>query len=474
MEASISEQSERIQKQETKNPVNDGLFIDKKSGKQFRLFKYFDHIVVQDVANGRINVSKFIVLTTPSGRKNPRDISDFKRSGDDYRLVLEIGKEMLLKEFSKKARKSSISNDSQEVKSPEISGDLEHQEIFPSLSQIEKFIFQEYNQGYGTEFIHGTFVPFKAFQIIALWADKTHKLAVLDLIAKINEKANLDGRSAYDEMEDISNKLQDEIEKLSKEKDKLQIQLNETSKQLEEFNKPFNKLVSPSIIWFKHIGDDYFHMTYSRDSSSPQDAFKVMPLINARDVKEELMKQLEKEGLVEHIDRKCLIKNERLEYVCGLIEEISRCDNFTKPSNEERLQFIDEKLQDLQSKPFTAQNEGFIYELEIIRSREKYIPWKMLPRDVRYRQNEKSRDKGIDAVELSEKGEILSIIQIKHHRESYLRKDEVQCFMEKCQDERYKNLEKRLIIHGCKLSKKLRLWIEASGVVIEVLGQDSK
>lgn len=469
MEASTSESSEGIQKHGNKNNAEDGQFIDKKSGKPFQLFKYFDHTIVRDMENGRINVSKFIIVTTPPGRKNPRDISDFKRSGDDYRLVLDVGKEMLLKEYSKNGKGLSNSNDSQEDKSQEISWDLDHQEMSPSLSEIERFIFQEYNQGYGSELIHGTYVPFKIFQIIALWADKRHKLAVLDLIAKINEKANLAGRSAYEEIEDISSKLQDEIKKLSKERDKLKIQLNETSKQLEEFNKPFNKLVSPSIIWFKHIGDDYFHMTYSRDSSSPQDAFKIIPLINARDVKEELMKQLEKEGLIEHINRKRLIKNERLDYVCSLIEEINRCDKFTRPSNEERLQFIDEKLKDLQSKPFTAQNEGFIYELEIIRSREKYIPWKMLPRDIRYRQNEKSRDKGIDAVELSEKGEILSIIQIKHHRKSYLRKDEIRCFMDKCQDERYKNLEKRLIIHGCKLSKKLRLWIEASGVLIEVL-----
>lgn len=36
------------------------VFLDKKSGRQFRLFKYFDHEVIQDVETGWINAGKFV------------------------------------------------------------------------------------------------------------------------------------------------------------------------------------------------------------------------------------------------------------------------------------------------------------------------------------------------------------------------------------------------------------------------------
>lgn len=55
----------------------------------------------------------------------------------------------------------------------------------PSLSEIENFLFIEYNKGYGREEARGTYTPVKVFQVIALWADKKHKLAILDLIISL-------------------------------------------------------------------------------------------------------------------------------------------------------------------------------------------------------------------------------------------------------------------------------------------------
>ena len=48
--------------------LDDGIFTDKKSGKQFRLFKYFDHEVIQDVETSWINAGKFVqdVSKSPS------------------------------------------------------------------------------------------------------------------------------------------------------------------------------------------------------------------------------------------------------------------------------------------------------------------------------------------------------------------------------------------------------------------------
>ena len=56
-------------KQKLISPMdNDDVFLDKKSGRQFRLFKYFDHEVIQDVETSWINAGKFVqdVSKSPS------------------------------------------------------------------------------------------------------------------------------------------------------------------------------------------------------------------------------------------------------------------------------------------------------------------------------------------------------------------------------------------------------------------------
>lgn len=51
----------------------------------------------------------------------------------------------------------------------------------------KKFVFIK---GFGRE-VHGTYVPFPVFQIIALWADKRHKMEVLKPLRTINDKNNI-------------------------------------------------------------------------------------------------------------------------------------------------------------------------------------------------------------------------------------------------------------------------------------------
>ena len=171
------------------NAGQGDVFIDKKSGRQFRLFKYFDHEVIQDVETGWINAGQFVLNLHRSGFTK-QYLNNFK-STSDYNVALELGKRMILQR-----------NDS--------TG-------FPVESShpkdVENFIFRNYKKDYGVR-VQGTFTPFKVFQLIALWADKKHKLAILDLLEQINTHANLIHKSAYDVLNNINDQLKEEIARL--------------------------------------------------------------------------------------------------------------------------------------------------------------------------------------------------------------------------------------------------------------------
>ena len=111
--------------------------------------------------------------------------AEFK-STEDYKIALELGR-------------SIISQESRSMGNPI---DLEHQgisaneyEVSSSDKTTDQDVFKVYLTGYGSE-VHGTYVIFEVFQLIALWADKKHKLEVLKLLRTINETANLINKSA--------------------------------------------------------------------------------------------------------------------------------------------------------------------------------------------------------------------------------------------------------------------------------------
>lgn len=476
-------------KTEASNPGSnidlfEETFVDELSQKRFRRFKYFDHIVIQDVETGRINVGKFIVSTTPAHRKTQRDLYEFKRSGEDYQLVLTLGKEMLIAMRKEELMKHEITNQNQncigcsDEKLPSSInpippfnyGGMETQEKpipEPSLKEIEDFLFIDYNKGYGAEEIRGTYTPIKVFQIIALWADKKHKLAILDLIWEINEKAIMDKISAYDETRHLTDQLKRENESLRKEKEELGEQNLILNNKIKALNMPFNQSDFPSVIWFRPDGKDYFQVRYDRVGGTAK-ALYVFPIPNTKDVKLELMKRLEKEELIVHFPRKHLIDRSNMNRVIEILNEICSDQPFVPITKEEKKIFIDEKLQEIRRRPFNAQIEGMIYEYEIIQRHDELIPWKMIPDKIRYQKNEKHGDKGIDAIEISDKGEIITIVQIKHHRDSYLRKEEIQSFLTRCQESRYASIKKKLILHGCKLGLKLQTSIESLGIEISI------
>ena len=91
-----------------------------------------------------------------------------------------------------------------------------------------------------------------------------------------------------------------------------------------------------------------------------------------------------------------------------------------------------------------------------------------MPRSVLGINNEQSRDCGIDGLKFNENS-VEELVQIKFHNKlSYLNFNEIQTFMNKCNQERYKDIRKKLILHGCKLGMKLKALIEFSGVEIYI------
>lgn len=111
--------------------------------------------------------------------------------------------------------------------------------------------------------------------------------------------------------------------------------------------------------------------------------------------------------------------------------------------------------------------KGKIFELEQLKQ-GNYMPWSLIPKSLLERTNEQSRDCGIDGLKFNENS-IEEIVQIKFHNKlSYLNFNEIKMFMNKCNQARYKNIKKKLILHECKLGKQLRASINKLGIDIEI------
>ena len=424
--------------------TDPSIFTDKKSGKQFRWFKYFDIEVIQDVETGWINVGKFI---KDIGRLNDHEkkLKQFKQT-DDFKLCINYMK------------------------------DKGGEDKFPTLNDE---ISYKLSEGYGND-VKGSYTMFRVFQIIALWADKKHKLAVLELLEQINTVANLLNVSAYEVLEREKKVLEEEAEILRKQqetnikylnsyREELLIRseiIEEQAKKLEDFNKPYKQDNHPTIIYALKVNENYFQLKY-RANPSNQLGFHRVAMINAEKVKDEAKRELKQMKVMRSIGGKNLIPMDQLNFTFQLIDKIKNNSRIELPSADERNNFINEKLEKYKSMRKTPNVEGLIYEYETIMKNPTFIPWKCLPIDLLYKNGEQRLDNGIDAVEFNQNKSIKRIVQIKHHRGGYLRKEEIQTFINKCQSDRYNKCEKLLIVHGCKISAKLRKEIEEIGIQID-------
>lgn len=427
---------------------------NKHFGREFRRFKYFDYEVLQDVDTGYINAGSF-VRNIGRLRSIKKDIYAFKKT-EDFPQSLEYGREFL-------ASKPSSFLDGFNIDGIDKNADIN------SLDDetIEKLVFYTINKDCKDE-EKGTYVPFKVFQLVALWADSKHKMAVLDLLEKINEKANTLDVSAYNILNETIQKLDNEIAELKEKHEALEREHIETLKLIEDFNSPKNQTNELPIIYAKKIDDEYFQLKYQSNPVNKNRAIKYVQMINAQIVKDEMKKELSKQGLIIKRNRKHLIPMNYLDYVFQLATLIKNNSRTELPSSEERNKFIQEKLIKYRSMRRTQNIEGLIYEYETLLKHPSYIPWKSIPVDILNKWGENRADNGIDAVEFNEDRTAKKIIQIKHHNGGYLRREELQTFINKCQSERYVECERLLIVHGCKISKKFQAEIKAFGIEIEI------
>lgn len=185
------------------NPGLDNIFIDKKSEKQFRLFKYFDYEVIQDVETGWINAGGFVRDVGNLLGKNV-DLYDFK-TNEDYQFCVEY-----------------------------INSNIDREIPINMNDEVSYYL----NKGFERK-LKGSYVPFRVFQLIALWADKKHKLAILE---QINTYANLINKSAYEVLNNINDQLKAEISKLKQEKSDLEDEVLEQTLNKEFLSYDNSKL----------------------------------------------------------------------------------------------------------------------------------------------------------------------------------------------------------------------------------------
>ena len=186
---------EQEQARTIESRVDENTFVDKTSGRLFRRYQYFGYRVIQDIETGFINAGSF-VLSVTGGNKH---LSKFRRVSD-FHIAIELTRELIKNDRS-----------------------FEHGRFRPgfSNSEIEAYMLRVYNEGFGDD-VKGTYVPIPVFQLVALWADKKHKLEVLVLLANINDKAYTQQLAypetpynAYDEMKCLNEELVKETEFLA-------------------------------------------------------------------------------------------------------------------------------------------------------------------------------------------------------------------------------------------------------------------
>ena len=298
--------------------VNEDIFIDATSKRQFRRFKYFDHDVIQDVETGRINAGKFVKDTSRINGKR-KDIEAFKHI-DDYRVAIEITRDIAL------------------------------QENLEASTDINSEVFIVYNEGYGDD-VKGSYAVFEVFQLVALWADKKHKVEVLKLIKVINEAANALNVSAYEVMNKTIEDLKQQIE--TKDKRILSLETN-----IKKLTTPHNKLFDSCL--YGRIYGDYIHIKYRKEVIAPSvDIDRIVPMINANDVLLDFKFYAKKLHLLQSVNSKWMIKLADKEKAYKMIDDIK--DNvFDIYAYSDTNELIDEELAKLKALNTTSQRTGKI------------------------------------------------------------------------------------------------------------------
>lgn len=440
--------------------IDENTFVDKKSGRLFCRYRYFDYTVIQDVETGRINAGSFVIEIGKQQGKQ-RQLKDFKRV-EDYSIAIGITRELMKNDTEIEPRRNLLGL---------------------TTSEIEDYMLKVFNDGFGDD-VKGTYVPIPVFQLVALWADKRHKIEVLVLLANINEKAYVAQLahpeiqiSAYDEMHSLNEKLvaeTDELKAKIKEKDEI-IQMKE--ELLDKLTKPINRLASQEAIYARNLGPLFFQLRRQRqpitNETAPTDCFRFINVFNSEDIMKEVSKILKQQGLFQAGPKRSkAIQREHVDFVFDLIDKISKNEPIEIPIDIAKPRFLNHEIERLRNCSQTPQVQGLLYERTYELEHEDLVPWEVIPQHLINKYNETYRDNGIDAVVLSEDGNSFEeMVQIKHHANTELRREEVTRFLAKCREHRYADVRRRLILHQCRVGPSLTQEFTELGIIVEFLNE---
>lgn len=473
-EKAVDRTVESIKPKEIEVDENEVIVI---RDKRFRLYNYFGYQVYQDIETGWLNAGQFVKAVAEIEGKDVK-LKDFKAT-DDWKLALEFGRRTILEQYRKSdtAASSENSNENLETSQGGISP-------LASNSEIETQILSIYGNEYTKA--KGSYVPYRVFQLVALWADKRHKLEVLEFLQALNENANAKQENAYKVLAEEKSKLEVEISDLKAKNESKNHSLNELEAELvsraikieeltseiEDLTTPIDTRLAPPTIYAKYIDDAYFQLKQSASILGPNVRTLRRESFNgAIECLKQAKRNLKKRNILVNVNGNLLIEQTHLDEVFDLIHEIKDRKNENKLDKNE---WLDARLASLRNRRQTPQVEGKIFELEYIRQHEELIPWDLLDNKLRNKLNEMSKDSGIDAVRL-ENNEVIEIIQMKYKRIpnsgklETIRSKELVTFMSKSEQPRYKGLRKRLILKGCTAGPHIRKQLESQGIEIELL-----
>ena len=324
-----------------------------------------------------------------------------------------------------------------------------------------------------TNELQGYYIHPDLFHDVCYWANKPYAVKVSRLMNLINERNRLLNQTLEQTIvqyeEEIAN-LEDMVLEQTLDKEFLSFDNSKLQAQIHDLNTPINQSIQPSSIYASPVGKNHFQLRFSREPISELSKIKNLKhveMVNAKDVLEITRKEVKKSNETSKLNGKIVLPTSKIDQTFDLISNIKE-GTVKLPTKEEIHSFIDKAISDLKLKRLTPQVKGKIFELEQLKQ-GNYMPWSLIPKSILGENNEQSRDCGIDGIKFNETS-IEEIVQIKfHNKPSYLNFSEIKMFMNKCNQERYKNIKKRLVLYGCKVGKQLKAKMNKLGITIEIV-----
>lgn len=405
---------------------------------QFKKTKWNGIDVIQDEMTGYFNASRVCSLYH-------KRFNDWKSNKGTIEYL----------SIAQKLYNLSIEFTDAEISAPETSG------------YLTRFLMYQYtlkgNDLATYSELQGYYLSPDIFHDVCYWADKEYAAKVAYMLNLINENNRLKNKT-----------LENDIEKLKYEHEIICAKLDEKTSenlllqsQIHDLTTPKNKLI-PSYLYAKQYGN-YFQLKYKQTNpENIKSNIRQIELINARDVKIDFIYHANKLGLIQNIKSKNLCKLEDIDIVFEMLGKLKN-NTFDIHEYQNINDLIDAELTKLRSLPSTQQRKGKILELEYSR-KNGTIPWMFTSSTILNRYNEIHLDSGIDFVKIDNE-KITTIGQVKMKNNTYITISDIDTFLSKCKEDKFKDCNKELVLMNCKVSKKFKSKMSEYGINLNILSE---